>query len=65
MHSKTPVLTLAALLVAGLVLAACDQEEQGRILTYEKGNYLVEPDTALTDEQVNELRHRAMRQAGG
>jgi hypothetical protein len=65
MHSKTPVLTLAALLVAGLVLAACDQEEQGRILTYEKGNYLGEPDTALTDEQVNELRHRAMRQAGG
>jgi hypothetical protein len=65
MRTKIPVLTLAALLGAGSVLAACDQEEQGRILTYEKGTYLGEPDTKLTDEQVNELRHRAMRQAGG
>ena len=65
MHTKTPVLTLAALLVAGLALAACDQEELGRKWTYEKGTYLGEPDTPLTEEQVNELRHRAMQQAGG
>ncbi|MDH3593220.1 MAG: hypothetical protein OEU09_04890 [Rhodospirillales bacterium] len=65
MYSKTPVLTFAALLVAGMTLAACDQDEQGRLLSYEKGTYLGEPDTPLTEEQVNELRHRAMQQAGG
>ena len=65
MHSKTPVLTFAALLVAGMALAACDQDEQGRLLSYEKGTYLGEPDTALTKEQLDELRHRARQQAGG
>jgi hypothetical protein len=47
-----------------MALAACDQNEQGRILTYKKGTYLGEPDTPLTEEQVNELRHRAAQQAG-
>ncbi len=64
MHSKTAVMTLTALLVAGLALGACDQNEQGRILSYEKGTYLGKPDTALTEEQVDELRHRARQQAG-
>ena len=64
MHNKTPVLMFAALLIAGMALAACDQDEQGRILSYEKGTYLGEPDTPLTEEQVNELRHRAAHQAG-
>ena len=65
MCNKTPILSFAALLIAGMALAACDQDEQGRILSYEKGTYLGEPDTALSEEQVDELRHRAMQQAGG
>ncbi len=65
MHSKSSRLTFAALLVAGLALAACDQNEQGRIRAYEKGVYLGKPDTALTEDQVDALRHRAAQQAGG
>ncbi len=64
MRNKISILTLAALFLAGLTLTGCDQSEQGRILSYEKGTYLGEPDTPLTEEQVNELRHRAMQQAG-
>ncbi len=51
---------------AGLVLtlAACDTEEQGRVLRYEKGTYLGQPDTPLSDAQRQELRSRASLQGG-
>ncbi len=42
-----------------LLLGACDESEQGRILRHEKGTYLGKPDTPLTDEQVEKLRQRA------
>jgi hypothetical protein len=64
MRSKTPVSTLAALLIASMALGACDPDEQGRKWSYEKGTYLGEPDTPLTTDQVEELRHRAKQQAG-
>ena len=64
MRSKTPVSTLAALLIAGMALGACDPDEQGRKWRYEKGTYLGEPHTPLTEEQLQELRHRARQQAG-
>lgn len=47
-----------------LVLAACDEAEQGRILHYEKGTYLGQSDTELTDAQRQELRARTQRQKG-
>jgi len=54
-----------AFMFVGLAIAACDQDEQGRVLTYEKGTYLGDADTPLSEEQVNELRQRAAQQAGG
>ena len=52
--------------VAGLVLglAACDDSEQGRILRYEKGTYLGQSDSELTDAQRQELRARTSLQGG-
>ena len=63
MRNMTPVLTLAALLIAGIALGACDPNEQGRKWSYQKGTYLGEPHTPLTEEQLQELRHRARQQA--
>lgn len=57
-----PVVAGAALV---LVLSACDEAEQGRILQYEEGTYLGQSDSELTDAQRDELRARAMRQSGG
>ena len=48
-----------AVFFAGVLVAACDEAEQGRALRYEKGTYLGPPDSALSPEQVNELRQRA------
>jgi hypothetical protein len=51
---------------AGLVLAltACDEAEQGRVLRYEKGTYLGQEDPGLSDQQLDELRARALMQGG-
>lgn len=64
MQSGISVLKVVAVTFVGLAVAACDQDEQGRVLTYEKGTYLGQPDTQLSDQQLNELRQRAARQAG-
>ncbi len=65
MRTKTSVMAYAALIGAGLALAACDQNEQGRIRNYEPGTYLGEVDTPLTEEQQDALRQRARAQSGG
>jgi len=65
MQSGISVLKVLALMFLGLAIAACDQDEQGRVLTYEKGTYLGQPDTQLSTQQLHELRQRAARQSGG
>ena len=40
-------------------LSSCAEEEQNRLLNYEKGTYLGPVDQSLTDEQVRELMARA------
>ena len=62
LQNLIPVIAGAALVLA---LAACDEAEQGRILRYEKGTYLGQTDTGLTDAQRDELRARATLQGGG
>lgn len=54
-----------AVLFAGLLVAGCDESEQGRPLHYEKGTYLGKPDSTLSDAQLKELRQRAALQGGG
>lgn len=56
---------LACCLIAAVTaLTGCRSEEQNRITKIEQGSYLGKPDQKLTDEQVNELRHRARAQQG-
>jgi len=42
-----------------LILQGCQESEQGRRLSYEKGTYLGKPDTKLTPSQVDALKYRA------
>lgn len=50
------VLVLATFVAA---LSACAEEEQNRLLSYEKGTYLGPADQSLSDEQVRKLMTRA------
>ena len=50
------IFTLATFVTA---LSSCAEEEQNRLLSYEKGTYLGKADQALTEEQVRNLMGRA------
>ncbi len=62
MRIQRTLLALAAVLVAGLFLSACDEAEQGRVLRYEKGTYMGPKDQALSSEQQADLRARSRMQ---
>ena len=62
MRTKRFLLMLATVFAAGLVLAACDEAEQGRVLRYEKGTYIGPKDQALSSEQQAALRARSRMQ---
>jgi hypothetical protein len=64
MRTKRILLALATVLAAGLVVSACDEAAQDRILRYEKGTYLGPKDQMLTAEQQAELRARTRLQEG-
>jgi hypothetical protein len=49
--------------LAGLVLSGCREQEQGRILIYKKGSYLGLADRKLDADQVKLLRLRTQRQS--
>lgn len=51
-----------ALGLAAATVAGCREEEQGRLLLYEKGTYKGQPDAPLKPSQVDELRQRAAGQ---
>ena len=61
LHKLIPIVAGAGLV---LTLAACDEAEQGRILRYEKGTYLGQEDTGLTEQQREALRSRTSLQSG-
>ena len=46
-----------------LLMSSCRQEEQNRILNYEKGVYLGKKDEALTEKQITKLRMHTSRQS--
>lgn len=58
-QNQRVLLVLAALLAAGVTLPGCRPEEQGRMLSYEKGHYLGKPDTALSEAQRDALQQRS------
>jgi hypothetical protein len=59
----TRLAAAAALVLALAAVSGCREEEQGRILLYQKGTYLGQPDQDITDAQRQELRARARNQA--
>ncbi len=52
----------AALGIAAASIAGCREDEQGRMLLYEKGTYKGQPDTSLSPQRIDELRQRAAGQ---
>ncbi len=64
MRSKRALIALSAALAASLLVAACDEAEQGRNLRYDKGTYQGPKDKALSDEQQADLRARTHMQKG-
>ena len=64
MARRSSALLLWPVIALPLVLAGCDEAEQGRILHYEKGVYLGPADTKLDQETIDELRQRARLQQG-
>ncbi|HSR71627.1 MAG TPA: hypothetical protein VLL72_04540 [Kiloniellales bacterium] len=63
MRSRS-LLLLSTMVAAGLLLAACDESEQGRVLMYDKGTYLGQPDNPLTEDEQEALRARTRMQQG-
>ena len=55
-------LTLA-IVVVSMAISSCREEEQGRLLSYEKGTYLGKSDTSLNSEQLGELTGRSRLQS--
>lgn len=64
MDAPRRLLTLAVLAGTVMAMTACQEEEQDRVLYQIKGVYQGEPDSPLQDDTVDELRQRALRQAG-
>ena len=56
-------LVLAGAVAVGLALAGCRAEEQGRSISFEKGVYPGAKPAQLSEDQINQLRHRARTQS--
>lgn len=54
-NSIRRLLTVVSTLALMMVLSGCSEEEQDRILQYEKGVYLGKADQNLTQEQLQKL----------
>ena len=59
---KRRIFSACCIIAMSLALQACREDEQGKILLYEKGTYLGKADQTLSEAQRNALRHRTSRQ---
>jgi hypothetical protein len=64
MISRNLLKIFGVVVMAGLALAACRAEEQGRLTRYKPGVYLGQKDAQLTKAQEEQLRERAAQQGG-
>lgn len=55
---------MGSVLLIGLGVGACDQDEQGRVLNYKKGEYLGPTEQPLDEDTMRALRERARLQGG-
>ncbi len=56
------VLLLGCVVAAGVSLGACREDEQGRVLIFEKGDYLGKPDTPVSADARRALSARIQQQ---
>ena len=61
---RSGILLVVVGLVAVSLVAGCRKEEQGRILSYQKGAYLGPSEAQLSERTRDELRQRVLRQGG-
>ena len=64
MRPGNVIVVLGCLMAAGVLLGACRENEQDRVLVYQKGNYLGKPDTAVSEGALRALSARIQRQNG-
>ena len=57
------IFVVTALVGLAVGLSGCNQNEQGRILSYEKGTYLGQVDQKLGKDQLRDLEVRTNMQA--
>jgi len=62
MRPGNVIVVLGCLMAAGVLLGACRENEQDRVLVYQKGNYLGKPDTAVSEGALRALSARIQRQ---
>ncbi len=58
------IVTLACLAAVGASLGACREDEQDRVLLYDKGVYLGKPDTPISKQARRALLARIQHQSG-
>lgn len=56
------IVVLGCVVAAGVLLGACREDEQDRVLLYQKGNYLGRPDTAVSEGALRALSAQIQRQ---
>lgn len=49
-------------ILSTFLISSCREDEQNRVLNYNKGVYLGEKDTPLTEQQITKLRIHTSRQ---
>ncbi len=62
MRPAKVVLLLGCVAAAGVSLGACREDEQGRVLIFEKGVYLGKPDTPVSEDARRALSARIQHQ---
>ncbi len=62
MRRGNVIVVLGCMVAAAVLLGACRETEQNRVLLYQKGNYLGKPDTAVSEGTLRALRAQIQRQ---
>ncbi|MDA0762845.1 MAG: hypothetical protein O3A39_00285 [Proteobacteria bacterium] len=55
-------LLIVLFIMSTFLISSCREDEQNRVLNYNKGVYLGEKDTQLTEQQITKLRIHTSRQ---
>ncbi|MDC1209328.1 hypothetical protein N8011_00255 [Pseudomonadota bacterium] len=55
-------LLIVLFILSTFLISSCREDEQNRVLNYNKGVYLGEKDTPLTEQQITKLRIHTSRQ---